>query len=85
MDKLTEKQPRGETIDTINAIKAEATITFSLELQSRVQQQLNEFNTKTILKTPSTQECQSHVPPTAKYWTKTMHHTAAQTCREQRT
>jgi hypothetical protein len=72
MDELTEKH-LSETTETIDAIKAEAPITFSLKLQSQVQQQMHEFNHTT----PSTQECLSNVTPTPNYWTERMQHTPA--------
>jgi hypothetical protein len=64
--------------ETIEAIKTKASTAFSLDLQSQVQQQLQDFNhlisTKTV---PSTPPRTSHVPLTSQYWTETMKQTTS--------
>ena len=67
--------------DVTEVIKTKASIAFSLDLQSQVQQQLRDFDhhiaSKTIPGTPPAQQQQrmNHVPSTSQYWTKTTNQT----------
>jgi hypothetical protein len=55
-----------EIIDAIDNIKAEASITFSLQLQTQIQQALDNVQSKTAPHISSTQERSN--PPNANYW-----------------
>ena len=69
-----EEDQISETIDTI---KEQASIAFTLALQSEAQQKLIEFRTlaqpPTTPSTPQAPGYKSHVPLTSKYWAKTLH------------
>jgi hypothetical protein len=79
MEKLQEKQLTKLT-EAINTIKAKASITFSLELHTKIQQRLNEFNTLLQAKTPSTPpvlERQNYIAPASKYWPEMINQTTS--------
>jgi hypothetical protein len=76
IETMTERH-MSDTTAVIDAIKAEATITFSLELQAQVQQQLNDIQPNTVPNNPYPQERKDPVPLTSKYWAETMNHTTS--------
>jgi hypothetical protein len=66
--------------DAIDAIKTKASTAFSIELQTKVQQQILDINhliasKTTPLSTPPAQKRKSHVPLTSNYWAETTKHT----------
>ena len=80
MDKSKKEHTKTMT-ETIDAIKAEASITFSLELQAQAQEQLREIHNLTQSNyppnstTPTPEQQPHHQSNTSKYWTEKTNHT----------